>query len=114
MRSLEKLLNRDDAIYLPTHGPAIRDPQPHVRALLEHRRERRAAILQRLQAGEATIPEIVKAVYVGLSSELRWAAAQSVLAHLIELISLGQVECDGPPTIDGHYHRPVAKPLKSV
>ena len=114
LRSLEKLLNRDEAIYLPTHGPAIRDPQPHVRAFIEHRRERRAAILRRLQAGEATIPEIVQAVYVGLSPELRWAAAQSVLAHLIELISLGQVECDGTPTIDRSYRQLFLKPLKSV
>lgn len=46
--------------------------------------------------------------------EQGWAAAQSVLAHLIELISLGQAECDGPLTIDGRYRRPLAKPLKSV
>ena len=44
LRSLEKLLDRDDAIYLPTHGPAIPDPKAHVHAFLEHRRERRAAI----------------------------------------------------------------------
>lgn len=105
-RSLEKLLHRDDAIYLPTHGPAIADPEPHVRAFIEHRRERSAAILRRLQTGPATIPEIVEAVYVGLSRELRWAAAQSVLAHLIELVNLGQIECDGPPALDGTYRLP--------
>ncbi|MBI4465255.1 MAG: MBL fold metallo-hydrolase [Acidobacteria bacterium] len=101
--SLEKLLERDDAIYLPTHGPAIPDPRTHVRAFLEHRRERRAAILRRLDAGDATVPEIVKAVYVGLSPGLRWAAAHTVLAHLIELVGLGQVECDGLPAVDQHY-----------
>ena len=95
MRSLEKLLARDDALYLPTHGPAIPDPKPHVRAFIEHRRERRAAILRRLASGEATIPEIVEEVYVGLAPGLRGAASQSVLAHLIELAAAGEVEGDG-------------------
>ena len=103
VRSLEKLLGRDDAIYLPAHGPAILDPKTHGRAFIEHRRERTAAILRRLQAGEATIPEIVQAVYVGLPAELRWAAACSVLAHLIELAGLGKVACDGPPASEGRF-----------
>jgi glyoxylase-like metal-dependent hydrolase (beta-lactamase superfamily II) len=95
VRSLERLLLRDDALYLPTHGPAIPDPQAHVRAFIEHRRERRAAILRRLTKGEAAIPEIVEAVYVGLAPGLRGAAAQSVLAHLIELAAAGKVTSDG-------------------
>jgi glyoxylase-like metal-dependent hydrolase (beta-lactamase superfamily II) len=102
-RSLEKLLDRNDAIYLPAHGPAIPDPKPHVHAFIEHRRERSAAILRRLETGDATIPEIVQAVYVGLSAGLRGAAALSVLAHLVELAGLGQVECDGPPALDRRY-----------
>jgi glyoxylase-like metal-dependent hydrolase (beta-lactamase superfamily II) len=94
MRSLEGLLARDDALYLPTHGPAVSDPKAHVRAFIDHRRQRRAAILRRLAKGEAAIPEIVEAVYVGLAPGLRGAAAQSVLAHLIELIEVEEVESD--------------------
>jgi len=109
MRSLEKLLDRDDAIYLPTHGPPIPDPKPHVRAFIEHRRERSEAILRRLAAGDATVPELVRAVYVALSPGLHWAAGQSVLAHLIELIKLGKVECNGPPGLDQRY-----RPRKSL
>ena len=101
--SLQKLLERDDAIYLPAHGPAITDPKPHVRAFLEHRRERRAAILERLGSGDRTIPEIVEAVYAGLPAVLRGAAAYSVLAHLIELVGSGEVECDGQPAMDRDY-----------
>ena len=106
MRSLEKLLHRDDAIYMPTHGPAILDPKPYVHAFIEHRRERSAAILRRLESGDATIPEIVEAVYVDVSSGLHGAAGLSVLAHLIELVSLGQVECDGSPAMGRHYRLP--------
>ena len=103
LRSLEKLLHRNDAVFLPTHGPAITAPQSHVRAFIEHRRERTAAILGRLAAGDRTIPQIVRAVYADVSSGLHGAAALSVLAHLIELVNLGQVACDGPPAMDRHY-----------
>jgi len=95
MRSLERLLGRDDAVYFPTHGPPVTDPKSHVRAFLQHRRERRAGILRRLTESPATIPEIVAAVYVDVSPGLHGAAAQSVLAHLIELQEAGEVVGDG-------------------
>ena len=95
MRSLELLLDRDDALYLPTHGPPVTEPKPYVLALLEHRRERRAAILRRLAKGPATISEIVEAVYTDVARGLHGAAAQSVLAHLIELAESDEVSSDG-------------------
>ena len=98
MRSLDKLLRRDDALFLPTHGPAVTDPKTHVQAFIDHRRERRAAILRRLGRGEATVSEIVRAVYTDVSTGLHGAAALSVQAHLIELVERNQVCCDGPPS----------------
>ena len=95
MRSLERLLDRDNTTYLPTHGPPIPDPKPHVRAFLDHRRERRAAILRQLTKRPSAISEIVEAVYVDVSPRLHGAAAQSVLAHLIELQESGEIESDG-------------------
>jgi glyoxylase-like metal-dependent hydrolase (beta-lactamase superfamily II) len=103
LSSLDKLLARDDATYWPTHGPAITDPKPFVRAFIEHRREREAAILHRLAEGDTEIPAMVRAIYVGLPAVLHGAAGRSVLAHLIELVADGRVETDGPPTVDGRY-----------
>ncbi|OFW00773.1 MAG: hypothetical protein A3H94_04110 [Acidobacteria bacterium RIFCSPLOWO2_02_FULL_60_20] len=103
MSSLEKLLGRDDAIYLPTHGPAITDPKTHVRAFIEHRQERRVAILRRLRRSEATVREIVQAVYTDVSTGLHGAAGLSVLAHLIDMVDSGEVACDGPPALDRRY-----------
>ena len=103
LRSLDKLLARDDATYWPTHGPAITDPKPFVRAFIEHRHEREAAILHRLAEGDTEIPAMVRAIYVGLPAVLHGAAGRSVLAHLIELVAAGRVETDGPPTVDGRY-----------
>jgi glyoxylase-like metal-dependent hydrolase (beta-lactamase superfamily II) len=103
LKSLEKLLSREDAIYRPTHGPAITEPVRHVQSFIAHRRERRDAILHHLAAGETSIPEIVAAVYPGLDPRLRGAAGRSVLAHLLELLNEQRVTCDGPPSLTARY-----------
>ena len=103
MRSLTKLLARNDAVYWPTHGPAIADPKPFVEAFIAHRHERAEAILQRLAQGDDTIPAIVERVYLGLDSRLKTAAGRSVLAHLVELVELGKVACDGAPSLGARY-----------
>jgi len=103
MRSLNKLLFRNDAVYWPTHGPSIPEPKPFVQAFIAHREERSAAILKALAAGDETIPRIVARVYVGLDPKLIAAAGRSVYAHLVELIETGRVTCDGPPSLDARY-----------
>lgn len=103
MASLDKLLGRPDAVYWPTHGPAITEPQAHVRAFVAHRREREAGILECLAAGSARIDAIVDKLYVGLQPGLHRAAGRSVHAHLIDLAGRGIVESEGPPTIDAVY-----------
>ncbi len=103
MRSLRKLLKRDDTLYWPTHGPSIPEPKKHVAAFIAHRQERTTAILTALQAGMSTIPEIVTRVYAGLDPRLVPAAGRSVLAHLIELAERGLVLADGPPALNSRY-----------
>ena len=103
MRSLEKLLAREDALYMPTHGPAIPDPKAHVQAFIAHRKARRAAILRHLAQGKHSIPELVAAIYVGLPENLRAAAGRSVLAHLIELSAAGEVAADRTPEMNARY-----------
>ncbi len=103
MASLDKLLERRDAVYWPTHGPAITEPHAHVRAFIAHRREREAGILDCLSAGTERIDAIVERLYQGLPPGLRRAAGRSVLAHLIDLVERGAAACDGPPTLDARY-----------
>jgi glyoxylase-like metal-dependent hydrolase (beta-lactamase superfamily II) len=103
MASLAKLLGRRDGVYWPTHGPAIVEPQRHVRAFIAHRREREAGILDCLAAGLERIEAIVDRLYVGLQPGLRRAAARSVHAHLLDLAARGLAASDGPPTIDANY-----------
>jgi glyoxylase-like metal-dependent hydrolase (beta-lactamase superfamily II) len=95
MRSLDVLRGRDHDIYWPTHGAPIKAPQPHLRALIAHRRMRRDAIMKALKAGAATPEELVAKVYEPLDPRLVRAASRSVLAHLIELAQDGAAAADG-------------------
>src|SRR6266436_7416107 len=81
MASLQKLALRSEPIYLPGHGGAVREAPRFVRAYMLHRQAREAAIVRQLSKGEADIPAIVRAIYIGLDPRLIKAAGLSVLAH---------------------------------
>lgn len=95
MASLRKLLDRDDAIYHPTHGEPVTDPQRFVRGLITHRKQRETQILKLLGDGPQTIPAMVAVMYAMVDKGLHPAAGRSVLAHLIDLRNRGQVVVDG-------------------
>ena len=91
MASLRKLVDRDDAIYHPTHGEPVTDPQRFVRGLITHRRQRETQILKLLGEGPQTIPAMVATMYAMVDKGLHPAAGRSVLAHLIDLRNRGVV-----------------------
>jgi len=95
MASLERLLERDDLVYYPTHGPAITEPKAHVRALIAHRKSREAQILAALEDGEGIITDMVPVLYRETDPGLYPAAARSVLAHLLDLEARGRVRRSG-------------------
>ena len=103
MNSLDKLLRRSERVFLPGHGGMVREAPSFVRQYIAHRHAREAAILARLRDGEADIPELVRAIYVGLDPRLVGAAGLSVLAHLEDLVARGLVATDGPPAIASVY-----------
>jgi glyoxylase-like metal-dependent hydrolase (beta-lactamase superfamily II) len=103
MASLERLVQREENLYFSGHGPEIPDAQRYVRFLIRHRQAREASILHRLGKGEADIPTIVRAIYIGIDPRLAGAAGFSVLAHLEDLVARGIVATDGDPVISGTY-----------
>ena len=103
MASLDKLLRRDEQVYLPGHGGAIREATGYVRQYIAHRHAREAAILATLRGGEADIAALVRMIYVGIDPRLAGAAGLSVLAHLEDLVARGLVATDGPPAIGSRY-----------
>ena len=103
MESLERLTQRKEHLYFSGHGPEIPNAQKFVRFLTRHRKAREASILHRLGKGEADIPTIVRASYIGIDPRLMNAAGYSVLAHLEDLVARGVVATDGDPVIGGSY-----------
>jgi len=89
--SLQRLTTRDDAVYYPTHGAPVIEPQRFVRGLIGHRKQREGQILRLLGVREQAIPAMVAAMYAGVDPRLHPAAGRSVLAHLIDLRARGMV-----------------------
>jgi glyoxylase-like metal-dependent hydrolase (beta-lactamase superfamily II) len=106
MASLRKLARRSEPIYLPGHGGMVREAPHFVQHYIHHRQGREAAILHRLAKGEADIPTLVRAIYIGLDPRLVHAAGLSVLAHLEDLAARGLVATEGEPSIEGRYRLP--------
>ena len=104
--SLEKLTRRSDARYWPTHGPAIDNPQDHVRGLIRHRHHREEQILACLAKNITTIPAMVAEMYTEVPEFLHPAAQRSVLSHLIHMSETGRVASDGPPRSNSSYRLP--------
>ena len=93
MRSLERVAARADRLLLPGHGPAHDAPGPFIAALIAHRREREARVLEALRAagGAVGAAALVPAVYGPvLEPRLAPAAARSLLAHLVKLAGEGR------------------------
>jgi glyoxylase-like metal-dependent hydrolase (beta-lactamase superfamily II) len=103
MASLEKLARRSEPTYFPGHGGAVRDAPRFVQHYIRHRRGREQSILYRLGKGEADIPALVRAIYIGLDPRLVKAAGLSVFAHLEDLVARGLVVTNGEPSVEGRY-----------
>lgn len=101
--SLEKVRDRDFTTLWPTHGPPVRDVRPFVQAFIDHRRAREEQIIEQMRAGKTAIKDMVSAIYADVDKRLHPAACHSVLAHMIRLVELGQVETIGAPCVESVY-----------
>ncbi|MFD1703998.1 MBL fold metallo-hydrolase [Methylopila henanensis] len=101
--SLRRLIDRPEELYLPGHGPALRQARAFARHLLGHRLMRETAIRARLEEGPRRIPDLVADLYRGLDPGLVGAAGLSVFAHLEDLVARGLAATDGPPRLSGLY-----------
>lgn len=103
MLSLELLLERDDEIYWPTHGPCIDEPKAHVEAYIAHRLEREHQIVTCIEGGTYKIREMVPLMYKDTPEFMYPAAARSVLAAMENLVKKGAVSGTNGVTMDSDY-----------
>ena len=92
LKSLRRVRDLHPARLLPAHGPVIANPSLVIEEYLAHRAAREEQIVDALKQGATTPEEIVGRVYKGLSDELKAAASESVLAHLVKLKNEGRVD----------------------
>jgi len=103
MDSLDRVLARGFSTIWPTHGPAITQVAPFLKAYRDHRLEREAQVMARLAAGDTTIAEMIPALYAAVDQRLWPAASLSVLSHLIKLVKEGRVSADHEPAMTARY-----------
>ena len=95
--SLALLLEGDDRVYRPTHGPAIANPRPFVQSYIEHRRQRIEQVIACLRQWHPPHKRHAAGHVPGPARQMYPAAARSVLSTLIYLIARDRV---GTDTID--------------
>lgn len=89
--SLQRLIDRDDRLYLPGHGPALENPRPYVQNLLDRRMAREAEIEAAVQKGLSDPFAIAAILYHKSNPVLKRAAERNVLSHLSKLVAEGRV-----------------------
>ncbi|WGM31658.1 MBL fold metallo-hydrolase [Brevundimonas sp. NIBR11] len=103
MRSLDAVIAADFGALWPTHGAPVTEVAPFLAAYRAHRLGREAQILERIEAGDRKIADMVPILYAAVDQRLWPAASLSVLAHLIKLVEDGRVTADGPPGLGSLY-----------
>ena len=103
--SLNMMMTRDDKIYYPTHGLPIENPLSFIKNTLEHRLSRDQEIMHALEGQRYSIKDLIGIVYPNLNKNLHDAARRTILAHLIRLVALGELESDGQPSESSIYYR---------
>ena len=88
--SLERLLDRDDELYLSGHGPMLPEPRGLVRELLGHRQRREETILRQLEQQDWSVAALAARLYAKTDPFLKVAAQRNVLAHLLKLAAEGK------------------------
>ena len=103
LASLRMIQARGFTTLWPTHGPPITEVAPFLSAYEAHRLERERQVLNQLQSGPARIVDMVPVIYAAVDKRLYPAAAQSMLAHLIQLAREGRVLTEGPAGMGSVY-----------
>lgn len=103
LRRLQELDPAPSAI-APGHGGLITEPGEAIAAYISHRLAREQAASDALRlAGDATVDELLGAVYSDVPAALHPVARWSLWAHLRKLGEEGSALCDNPSDIEAPW-----------
>lgn len=94
-QQLARLVDRDDAMYLPGHGPRLDAPKQYVSLLLANRVRREREILECISNCARTTESIAILLYNKADPHLAKAAERNVEAHLEKMKIEGDVLVNG-------------------
>jgi glyoxylase-like metal-dependent hydrolase (beta-lactamase superfamily II) len=92
--SLRRVGALDLELVCPGHGPYVTDPTAKIAEYVEHRLDRERKLVAALDAGERSRAGLLDAAWDDVPSELRWAAAEAMQAHLDKLEQEGRLPED--------------------
>lgn len=92
-RTLQRLADEftDARVLYGGHGPIVNDPKAKIAEYIAHRQMRENQILDALNDGPRTIPDLVRRIYSPERQPLWPAMARQILAHLVALEEEGRV-----------------------
>jgi len=91
LKSLERLLALDLAVFAPGHGHVIEKPHDEVRRLIAHRLKREQKVVGAFaKKNPATLDELLPFVYDDVPQRVHPVARRSLHAHLIKLRDEGR------------------------
>lgn len=91
LHSLDKVIGLPYQHYLPAHGGPIMDGPVFARALLGHREQRNAQVVEAVNAGATTLEQLRRRIYPTLSLPLQAAARMTLKAHVEYLADRGLI-----------------------
>lgn len=94
LEALRELRRRDLSVLLPGHGPPVNDPAAKLDEYVAHRLERERRLVEGLNAGARSVPEMLDAAWDDVPEQLRPAATVTLAAHLDKLQAEGRLPAD--------------------
>ncbi len=103
MNSLEQAKSLSPKIILPGHGKPVFKAGEKIEEYIAHRENRNKQILQCLESGPMSIPDMAESIYAEMSPGLRIIGRLQILAHLSKLVKDGLTEFVSGEGIEGIY-----------
>jgi len=101
--SLDKLLKRNEDLYLPGHGMQVKNAKNLVSKLKKHRIDRENQILKILKKQPSNCNQIAEIIYKNQPSAIVYAGSRNVLAHLLNLVERDIVSTKTPISSDNYF-----------
>jgi glyoxylase-like metal-dependent hydrolase (beta-lactamase superfamily II) len=95
LHSLERVRQLQPARLLPSHGPALDDPEKILQRYVTHRRQREEQVVDALRRGLSAPAAIVTDIYEGLAESLLPLAEEGIVSHLVKLERDGRARRSG-------------------